>query len=277
MSDSQQLRSYAKLNLVLKIFEAPSRGLHPLRSVFQTISLHDTLEISVLPEKKISITTNHPALTRVEDNLLYTLYQDFRDRLPCGFHIRIDKHIPIGGGLGGGSSNAACFLNYLNRTYHFGYSLETLTKLGLRYGSDVPFFLHGGTALVEGVGEIISTWTPGYKGHFVLMNPNIHISTPSVFRAFDAAGLGKPPYDTPTWDQALPIGDNDLASVVFDAYPIYQKLIQKAASLGYQICLSGSGATVFIPVTASESESVYVQMSEAFPEWWCTQVEAVNN
>ena len=113
------LKSYAKLNLYLKVFLPRPNGLHPIRSLFQTISLHDTLTIKKTDSNILKIRSNNHALER--DNLLYDIYNAYKDDIPFGMELNLNKRIPLGGGLGGGSSNAACFLSYLNKE-HLYYS-----------------------------------------------------------------------------------------------------------------------------------------------------------
>jgi len=272
------LTTFAKLNLVLKVFrpEFPG-GLHPIASLFQTISLADQLAISTCETPSFFLETNHPDLQDSSQNLLAKIYEDFRSEIPFGLHVRLVKNIPIGGGLGGGSGNAAGFLAYLNHACQWEWSLAELVRVGLRYGSDVPFFFMGGTVLVQGVGEQLSDWRPAYGGHFVLANPGVHIGTPGVFRAFDGLGLGAAADDPSSdWHTQLPLGENDLSSVVFSQYPIYQELVKVLGALSYDFYLSGSGATVFIPVADGESaKRLSATLSEALPDWWFSHVSTV--
>tara|TARA_A100001015_G_C14769867_1_gene624780 strand:+ start:269 stop:706 length:438 start_codon:yes stop_codon:yes gene_type:complete len=140
------LKSYAKLNLYLKVFLPRPNGLHPIRSLFQTISLHDTLTIKKTDSNILKIRSNNHALER--DNLLYDIYNAYKDDIPFGMELNLNKRIPLGGGLGGGSSNAACFLSYLNKEAGWNLDDETLIKRSMQFGSDIAFFIKGGTALV---------------------------------------------------------------------------------------------------------------------------------
>ncbi len=272
------ITTFAKLNLVLNVFqpEIPG-GLHPIASIFQTVSLSDQLLITHTQTPGLVLETDHPDLQNPAENLLAKIYTDFQADIPFGLEIRLIKNIPIGGGLGGGSGNAAGFLAYLNQICGWGWSPEVLIRHGMRYGSDVPFFFVGGTALVQGVGERLSDWRPPYRGYFVLANPGIQVATQAVFRAFDAVGLGGATQDlSTTWREGLPLGNNDLAAVVFQAYPVYQDLDQMLRPLGYRFFLSGSGATVFIPVeTLAEQATLLTQLSEGLPAWWYAPVATV--
>lgn len=272
------LTTYAKLNLVLKVFLSERPGaLHPLCSVFQTISLSDQLHIVHTRQPGWVLETDHPGLQDPSGNLLTKIYTDFQAEIPFGMHVRLVKNIPIGGGLGGGSGNAAGFLAYLNLACGWGFSQAELMGYGMRYGSDVPFFFEGGTALVQGFGEQVLAWQKPYSGYFVLANPGIHVATPGVFRAFDAQGLGTPVQDfVQQWQSGFPLGDNDLASVVFQDYPIYRELGHCLQPLGYRFFLSGSGATVFIPVADEAAQRMLVtQLAAALPDWWVAPVSTV--
>ncbi len=245
--------------------------------MFQTVSLADHLAIETQASPGFALHTNHPDLQESTENLLYKIYRDFKADIPFGLRIHLDKRIPLGGGLGGGSGNAAGFLAYLNDACGWGFSLSGLIDIGMRYGSDVPFFFLGGTALVEGVGERLSVKKPAYNGCFVLANPGIHVGTPGVFRAFDKLGLGCSADFAASSDlEGGALGENDLAPVVFRDYPVYTQLASVLVPLGFPFHLSGSGATVFVPVLDVGSGSALVaQLTPKLPGWWFSVVESV--
>jgi 4-diphosphocytidyl-2-C-methyl-D-erythritol kinase len=270
--------TFAKLNLVLKVFcSETAGGLHPIASLFQTISLSDRLLIQRGLSPGLVLETDHPELQDASQNLIFKIYTDFSNHIPFGLHVRLEKNIPIGGGLGGGSGNAAGFLAYLNHVCEWGWSQSHLVDVGLRYGSDVPFFFLGGTALVHGVGEKLSRCLPEYTGSFVLANPCIHMSTPAIFRAFDAAHLGELPRDVSVdWVRSLPLGENDLSKVVFDQYPIYRDLAAFLDPFGLSFYLSGSGATVFVPVLDADSGvALCAELTKRLPSWQFFHVSTV--
>ena len=144
------LASYAKLNLNLHIYKPLANGYHPLQSVFQTISLSDILYITPLESREVSLNCSNPALTIDSSNSIIKVYNWAASKLPVGFDIRLEKHIPMGAGLGGGSANAATFLQFLNEHYlHLEES--DLLEASLQFGADVPFFIKSGRALVSGI------------------------------------------------------------------------------------------------------------------------------
>ena len=233
------IKSYAKLNLYLKVFSPRPDGLHPIRSLFQTISLHDTLTIKKIDSNILKIRSNNNVLER--DNLLYDIFNAYRDEIPFGIELDLDKRIPLGGGLGGGSSNAACFLSYLNKEAGWNLNNETLIKRSMQFGSDIAFFIKGGTALVQGVGELITASAPTPYTHFILINPNIHSDTGQVYRDFDnVGGVSDDNGETPKFGEMT-------KDVVFNRIPKLKKL--ELFCLEYnlgQLYMSGSGSTCFL-------------------------------
>ena len=132
------LTCFGKLNLFLKINTKKWDGLHPIFSLFHNISLFDNLVINETKEKSIYIESNVPALKK--DNILIDIFNFLFDYLPCGFNIVLTKKIPIGGGMGGGSCNAAAFLFFLNKYYNLNYSDQMLLSVATQFGSDIPYF-----------------------------------------------------------------------------------------------------------------------------------------
>ena len=155
MTSSITLPSFAKINLHLQVVGRRQDGFHDLCTVFQSISLHDTLTIE--PATEIRMTCNDSKVPVDERNLVLRAAIKLRDtyRVSCGASISLDKRIPAPGGLGGGSSNAAVTLLALRKLWQLDVCLEELHQLGASLGSDVPFFFYGGTALGMGRGEAI--------------------------------------------------------------------------------------------------------------------------
>jgi 4-diphosphocytidyl-2-C-methyl-D-erythritol kinase len=171
----------AKLNLFLHITGRRDDGYHLLQSIFQFIDLCDTVTLDTRQDGEI---TCHSALNLPPQQdlawraakLLQTHTQS-----PCGADIRIDKNIPVGGGLGGGSSNAASVLLGLNQLWALDLPGETLAQLGLQLGADVPIFIHGRAAWVEGIGEKISPLESLAEPWYIVLHPGVHVSTAEIF------------------------------------------------------------------------------------------------
>ncbi len=245
-----RFNSPAKINLSLEILRKRGDGYHELRTVLQEISLHDTLSFSFKKGEGISLSTNHPALPVGRENLVYRAAEIALNRSAYrgGLHVDIRKRIPIGGGLGGGSSNAATALRALNRLLEIGLSTKELMEIGAEIGADVPFFFSGGAAIATGIGErlkkveIPSLW-------YILINPNFEVSTRWAYQNyvltkrrfhFNLQWLAKIPEAIPQllW--------NDLEWVVSRRYPqieTMKKMLLAAGALGAS--MTGSGPTVF--------------------------------
>ena len=184
-SNGKPLRfpSPAKLNLFLYINGKLPNGYHELQTLFQFLDFGDWLEISIREEdNQIVLTPEIPNL-KTEDNLIYRAAKLLQEKanIQLGANIHLDKILPMGGGVGGGSSNAATALVALNYLWQANLSIDELAKLGLTLGADVPIFVHGHAAFAEGVGEKITYCEPAEKW-FVVLKPDDSISTAVIFR-----------------------------------------------------------------------------------------------
>ena len=250
MPDSLHLKSHAKVNLRLEILKRREDGYHELRTVFQKISLHDTLHFSLKKEKGISITADHPQLPLGKKNLVYKAIQSMFKA--CGYrggvHIEIEKKIPLGAGLGGGSSNAATTLTALNRLLEMNLSQKELMEMGLGIGADVPFFFLKGAAIGSGIGERLKKEELPSLG-YVLIYPNFEVSTRWAYQRFV---LTNQQFHinlhrflrTPEGISRILL--NHLEDVVSKRYPqigLMKKLLLSAGALG--ALMTGSGPTVF--------------------------------
>ncbi len=182
-----RLRSYAKVNLGLEVLGVREDGFHELRTLFQTIDLHD--EIVLRPGgRAIRLSCDHPLVPSDGTNLAARAAEDLRRyaRLEDGVAIEIRKQIPVGGGLGGGSSNAAAVLLGLDRLWRLGLGPDGLQPLARRLGADVPYFLLGGTALGLARGDEVYPLRRQLRAHVVVVDPGVPVSTARVFARVDA-------------------------------------------------------------------------------------------
>jgi 4-diphosphocytidyl-2-C-methyl-D-erythritol kinase len=250
MAETLYLESPAKVNLGLEILKKREDGYHELRTILQKISLYDTLHFSLEKEKGISITSDHPALPIGKRNLIHQAVQSILKR-SCykgGVRIKIEKRIPLGAGLGGGSSNAATTLKALNQLLNMDLSMKELMGIGAEIGADVPFFFFKGAAIGLGIGERLkkielpALW-------YVLIYPNFEVSTRWAYQSFV---LTKKPFHLKL--QTFPrtpkgisrILQNDLEEVVSKKYPqigVMKQIICSVGALGAS--MTGSGPTVF--------------------------------
>lgn len=185
MNDSISLESPAKINLRLEILRKRQDGYHELRTIFQKISIHDTLRFSLRGKKGISIAADHPKLPVGKNNLVYRAAQLIFEasQYTGGLDIEIEKRIPLGAGLGGGSSNASATLRALNHLLRTELPEKELVRMGLELGADVPFFFCEGSAIGSGIGERLEKvklpdlW-------YVLIYPNFEVSTRWAYSNF---------------------------------------------------------------------------------------------
>lgn len=189
-------KAYAKLNLTLDVLGKRSDGYHDLRGVMQAISLCDDLELTVGTGEPWQVTCDRKDLPAGQENLAFKAakaYFDASGTDPDGLSIRITKRIPAGGGLGGGSADAAAVLRALNRYENNRFTLEELEKIGLSVGCDVPFMVRNHTSLAEGRGEVLTKVPAMPQCFYVLVNPGFSVSTAELFGRFDAVPVPKRP------------------------------------------------------------------------------------
>jgi len=183
-----RLRSYAKVNLGLEVLGLRDDGYHELRTLFQTIDLHD--DVVLRPRVRgVVVRCDHPLVPADATNLAARAAAALRTfgAIASGVEIDIRKRIPVGGGLGGGSSNAATVLLGLDRMWGLGLGPDGLHRLARRLGADVPYFLLGGTALGLSRGDEVYPLRRQIRAHVVLVDPGIPVSTARVFARVDAA------------------------------------------------------------------------------------------
>lgn len=265
-----RVRALAKLNLSLKVLNKRPDGYHELRTVFQTISLGDAITIEYTPGRgsKVELISDLDVPDNLVTRAARLAMEALRIRGRASF--RLDKRIPLGGGLGGGSSDAAAVLLALPVLAGKRVDLESLVELGVRLGSDVPFFLLGGTAVALGRGTELYPLPDVPPRHGLVVTPPVHVSTPEAYRAlrreltYAAASRNINSFQAFVWRLgcSVPEGaweeplENDFEAVVFDQYPQLKSIKQKLRRLGARpASLTGSGAALF-GMFRSRSESL---------------------
>ncbi len=263
---SLSLKSYAKVNLFLEVLGKRDDGYHEIESLIQKISLCDNIlledrlrDITILcPNREISIPSNPE---NFRDNLAYKAAKLLIERfnIKKGISITIDKKIPVGSGLGGGSSNAASVLKGLNQLWNIGLKNAQLQELGAEIGSDVPFFINGKTALVKGRGVKIHTCFAIPKIWLVLAVPNMSVSTKWAYGRLDrelTKNINSAKLPKLKKLQIKDIADNlfnRLEGVVFKEYPLVKYIKKKMIACGASGALmSGTGSTVFGIVSSKD-------------------------
>ncbi len=257
-----RLPSPAKLNLFLHITGRREDGYHELQTLFQFIDLCDNLEFTLKHDNQINITPDIVGVPTA-DNLIYKaakLLQPYRKNAQLGIHISLEKQLPMGGGIGGGSSNAATTLLALNTLWECRLSLDELAQLGVTLGADVPVFVRGFSAFAEGVGEQLRKVEPPTP-YFVLLKPNCHVSTGQIFTDKYLTR------DTPPikMSHALELGGhNDCLNVVRKHNPEVDEAYLWLKSHG-DAKLTGTGACLFLAVEHLDDAK---RLQKAIPDKW---------
>jgi 4-diphosphocytidyl-2-C-methyl-D-erythritol kinase len=237
--------SPAKLNLFLHIVGRRDNGYHELQSIFQLIDLYDWISFEVIEEDQIQI--EGLAEVKLEQNLIYRAAQYLRPhaKTPCGLKISVEKNIPMGAGLGGGSSNAATTLIVLNQLWQCGLNDEQLAAYGVQLGADVPIFIFGQNAWAEGIGEKLSFIDLAQK-QFIVLKPDCFISTQLLFSQKTLTRDTKP--TTFCAYQLEPsLFGNNFEPLARQLYPEVEEAMQYLDQFG-QAKLTGTGACVFTEV-----------------------------
>ena len=277
MANTLRLKSPAKINLRLEILKRRKDGYHEIRTVLQMIGLYDTLSVSLKKEKVIFITTDHPDLPVGKENLVYRAARVVlkKSDYEGGIHIDIRKKIPLGAGLGGGSSNAATVLKALNQLLELHLPMKELMNMVLSVGADVPFFFLKGAAIAMGIGEKLKKielpdlW-------YVLINPKFEVSTRWAYQNFmltkrhfhfNLQRFGRTP------ESISRLLWNDLEGVVSRKYPeieVMKQMLLSSGALG--TLMTGSGPTVFgVFSTRKDAERAFTKLKHGVKEkGWIT-------
>ena len=271
MKHLHDCRAPAKLNLFLHVVGRREDGYHLLQSVFQLIDLADVLHFDLRDDEAIVRVTDVPDVPASDDLIVRAakLLADAvteRGGRPAGVNIAIEKCIPMGGGLGGGSSDAATALIALNHLWQAGLTRSELMALGLRLGADVPFFLLGENAFVEGIGERL-TEVPTPAAWFVVIHPGISVPTPLIFRAPELTRNTKTVRIADFSAAPLGFGKNDLQAVAARAFSPVADAVEWLSSFG-EARMTGSGACVFAAFASeSEADAVLQSVPAAWRGW----------
>ncbi len=280
----QNRSSPAKVNLFLHITGRRADGFHELFSLMTKISLADDMAFA-FQGRDIQVTCDHPGVPEGGTNLAYkaaALFFSSCGKLAkpipmAGVLIHIRKRIPVGGGLGGGSSNAATVLKVLNERYGRPFSAEALLKMGLDLGADVPFFLFGGPALATGVGEKLIRTPDLDPAYLVMCNPGIPVPTVRVFKEHDFCLTTPEKYTIKSVSDALLQGEgidirqylhNDLEGSTFRLYPEIRSTKEEMERLLQRpVTMSGSGSTLFVLFPGREdAKQGYERLCRQWPD-----------
>ena len=264
--------AFAKLNLTLDVLAKREDGYHDLQSVMQAISIRDDVEIDVDTDKPWSLTCSVDGIPENETNFAWKAAKVFFDVTgisTTGIAIRIKKRIPMEAGLGGGSADAAAVLRALNRHYGNPLSILALAEIGAQVGSDVPFCVLCGTAMVEGRGEKLRKLPDIPDCFFVVCKPDFSASTPELYKKLDESVIAHRP-NNQAMESALLAGD--LQKVAENIWNVFDPVVTQEhlelnyiksifnsyGAIAYQ--MTGSGSAVFAIVTEFEHAAVICNM-----------------
>ncbi len=252
------LKAYGKINLGLDVLRRRDDGYHEVRMIMQTVGIYDRIDLIYKETPGITVETNLYYLPDNENNLVYKAAKLLMDEFHVqkGVHIRLRKYIPVAAGMAGGSSDAAAVLFGVNKMFSLGLTTEQLMDRGVKIGADVPYCVMRGTALSEGIGEILTPLPVPPQCQVLIAKPGISVSTKFVYENLHANELR--PEQHPNIDGMMEaikqkdlygIADrfgNVLENVTIPAYPVIQEikdLMLEQGAIG--ALMSGSGPTVF--------------------------------
>lgn len=256
MQDTLQLKAYAKINLGLDVLGVREDGYHEVKMIMQTVKLFDKLTFHLLDEDVIRIRTNLGFLPVNENNLVYKAVKLLKDtyHIQKGMDIDLFKCIPVAAGMAGGSTDCAAALVGASKLFGLHLDKQTLMELGVSLGADVPYCVLRGTALSEGIGEILTPLPPIPDCYILIAKPPVSVSTKFVYEHLDAKKNIEHP-DIDGMVEAIKKGNlkgitsrfgNVLESVTIPEYPVIDDIKHIMLSNGAMNSLmSGSGPTVF--------------------------------
>ncbi|MBA3770191.1 MAG: 4-(cytidine 5'-diphospho)-2-C-methyl-D-erythritol kinase [Blastocatellia bacterium] len=255
MTSGLFFKSFAKINWLLRVLGKRDDNFHEICTVFQTVSVHDTLYFEEADE--VGLTCDDPTIPTDEANLIVRSALKLQERTNTkqGAAIHLEKRIPAPGGLGGGSSNAAVALIGLNRLWDLGLSIEELCSIGTEIGSDVVFFFAGGTAIGTERGDVIERVADVEEEFMIIVTPKVSVSTAAAFAGLSAPALTKSEPESiltvcRNAARSLDPRDselkNDFERSIVSAYPEVARLKEILLELGaVKAAMSGSGASIF--------------------------------
>jgi len=255
----------AKLNLFLHVVGRRADGYHLLQTVFRFIDRADTLRFEPRNDGQIVLVKPIPGIP-ADSDLTVRAARLLHEATGCqqGATIHLDKQLPMGGGLGGGSSDAATVLVALNHLWQTGLSRPELEKLGLGLGADVPVFVHGRNTFAEGVGEAFSDVELPPQSYLVL-HPAVHVPTAAIFGAPD---LKRDTAAMPPADWRIGMGHNDLEAIACARFPIVAEHLSWLKERAPQAMMTGSGACVFAGFPQrSDAEAVLATLPAGMRGW----------
>ncbi|MEN6389806.1 MAG: 4-(cytidine 5'-diphospho)-2-C-methyl-D-erythritol kinase [Syntrophomonas sp.] len=276
MAKTIAINAPAKVNLTLDVKYKRPDGYHELETIMHQIDLCD--RIILKPDREIILESNSAQIPRGKDNLAHRAAAEFLGKygIKEGVRIFLEKNIPVGAGLAGGSTDAAAVISGLSRLYDLGAGLDDLMPIAASLGSDVPFCLQGGTALATGRGEILEPVYPAHALTLVLVKPPFEVSTAQVYGHLDLTMVKNQPdarellaaWEHNNLDRMALNMINVLENVTIDRFPEISQIKKRLLDLGARaVLMSGSGPSVFgLFVNIGEAEAARDQMKNMYRE-----------
>ena len=276
MCKTLSLKTYAKINLTLDVTGKREDGYHNIDSIFEEISIYDTVTVSLNDSSEITVSCNVPGIPCDERNIVYKaasiFFEETGIRNP-GIHINIEKNIPSQAGMGGGSTNAAGVFRILNELFETGLKDEKLCEISVRSGADTPFFIRGGLAHLSGIGDIIKPLSPLSEHYIVVAKGTEGVSTPAAYREIDS--LENVPHQN-TEAILKACAEDKIETLMANALNTFEltklpddiskirEIMKKHNTAG--TLMTGSGAAVFgIFTDRSKAEAAEKELASLFP------------
>ncbi|MEA2204114.1 MAG: 4-diphosphocytidyl-2-C-methyl-D-erythritol kinase [Blastocatellia bacterium] len=279
MSDLITIPAFAKFNWTLRVLGRRPDGYHEIATALQTISLHDRLSFSHSPDGEISFRCDDPSLPSDRSNLVSRAAHALKTQfaVAAGARINLEKRIPIGSGLGGGSSDAAITLLGLMRLWNLESKRDEIIALAAGIGADVPFFLHGGTALGTGTGTTIEMLPDAPEQSLLVLMPNVSVSTKAAYDSLNAPALTTVNGDT-ILSSSREVSDfdlsnpdrlqNDFQAVVMRSHEEIERARIALLNAGARtVMLAGSGGSIFGVFENSEAQKRALQAVKLEAGW----------
>lgn len=281
--------AYAKINLGLDVTGKRADGYHQVRMIMQTVNICDVLTFQKSGQPQICLSSRQKELPCDRSNLIYRAAELIREQygIKEGVEISFLKNIPVAAGMAGGSADAAAVFHGMNQLFKLSMSLDRMQELGVRLGADIPYCLMGGTALSEGIGEILTPLPAPPRAFLVVVKPDISVSTGYVYGNLRLSELAEHP-DIDGMAEALRHGNlkgiterlgNVLETVTEREYPVIGRLkalMKQEGAAG--ALMSGSGPTVFgIWEEQREAQRAADRIQKAYPSFRVMTTEFVEN
>lgn len=266
--------SYGKINLGLDILSKRPDGYHNISTIMQRIDLKDIITIE--ESEKFEIICDYEGHPQIEDDLIYKSYMKLKElkNIDRPVKINVEKSIPIGAGLAGGSSNGAATLVGLNEFWNLGYSREELMEIGKPLGADIPYCIRGGSVLAQGIGEKFTDIGDFSGVDIILIYPNIFISTEKVYQSIEENKMNRIDLSSSIYNMEernfkglRQTMKNIMEEPVFKQYPLLKSLKEDLLNMGSDLALmSGSGSTIFGVFTKNVDEK-YEILKSKYPDY----------